>query len=192
MKRCSSCEKEYGDDELRYCTECGTPLADVPTNTNAEASTVRIGNEYATQQMAKPESFEPIQSIPFPNTKVYDKTLTKPSKREVDELILISGLNRKAFCWEEAISSTVQRPDVRVSKLVVQSTHFFFVFNSTRDGSMFFTRCPGLNSKEDDGQTGDWPHQVAAVREWRLAINKRWITCAAHRTLLPDRFQQRQ
>jgi diguanylate cyclase (GGDEF)-like protein len=167
MKRCSSCVKEYTDDELHYCTDCGTPLADIPTKSDVEASTDLIGNEYTTQRI---EKSEPINPIPFPNAPVYDKTLPKPRKREVDELILSSGLNPKAFRWEEAIGSAFQRPDVRVSKLVVESTEFYFLFNSTRDGSMFFTRCPGLNSKVEDGRTGDWPHQVAAAREWLTAL----------------------
>jgi diguanylate cyclase (GGDEF)-like protein len=167
MKRCSSCDKEYADNELRYCTECGTPLADVPTKVNAQASTVLMPNEYTTKQIAKSE---PINRVPFPNAQVYDKTLTKPRKREIEELILSSGLKLKAFHWEEAISSVFQRPDVRVSKLVVESTEFYFLFNSARDGSMSFTRCPGVNSKLEEGRTGDWPYQVAAAREWLAAV----------------------
>jgi diguanylate cyclase (GGDEF)-like protein len=160
MKRCSSCEKEYTDDELRFCKECGKSLVDVS----------KIGNEFTTRRILKSDSAERVNPITFPTPQVFDKTLTKPRKREIDELIVSQHLNPKLFKWEEDVSSKFQRPDVRVSKLVVDSTGFYFLFNSTREGSMFFTRSPGLNSTVEDGSSGDWPHHVAAVRDWLTAL----------------------
>ena len=50
MKRCTSCLREYADD-LQFCTECGTLLADMPSSSNPQDRTIRIGDEYETRRM---------------------------------------------------------------------------------------------------------------------------------------------
>jgi diguanylate cyclase (GGDEF)-like protein len=112
-----------------------------------------------------------INSIPFPNAEFYDKTLPRSRMKEIDDLILSHGFDPKDFRWESDVSSKFQRPDVRFSRLVHASKpDYYFKFNSTREGVMFFTRSPGVNSKMEDGQTGDWPYQLTAAREWLVAL----------------------
>ena len=113
-----------------------------------------------------------IKPIAVSVTPSNDKTLTQSRRKEIEELIRGRGLNPNLFSWKEEKSSEFQRPDVLVSKLIVHSTDFHFLFNSTRSGKMFFSRSPGLHSKVDEGQTGDWPYQIAAVRDWLTALEQ--------------------
>ena len=93
MKRCSSCGKEYTHDGLHFCKECGKPLVDIAT----------IGNELTTRRIVESNPSEPVNPIPFPTSQGYDKTLTKPRKREIEELVS-QHLNLKLFKWEEDVS----------------------------------------------------------------------------------------
>jgi hypothetical protein len=54
MKRCSNCDKTHDDDALRFCTECGTPLSEVPTISDPKQGTVKMGDELATKPMVVP------------------------------------------------------------------------------------------------------------------------------------------
>ena len=85
MKHCSACVRAYDDDSLNFCTECGTPLADVPTIGDPNQETVRMGNEYDTQPMR--------ESQPQLNVTVQLEAGERETKRQ-DEWAGTKGFRR--------------------------------------------------------------------------------------------------
>ena len=99
MKRCSSCEKEYTDDERRFCNECGKPLVNVSTE-----------HEYTTRRIVKSESPDSVNPVPFPAPQVHDKTLTSPRMREVNDSSYRSISIQNCLSGEEDVSSNFKDP----------------------------------------------------------------------------------
>src|ERR1041384_433098 len=109
-----------------------------------------------------------ITRIPFPTAVfAFEMTLLKTQRNDVFMAVESVGLDPNQFTWEVVPSSFYTRSDVGVSKLV-HSSGYHFVFNSTREGVLFYSMSPGRNGRIENGETGTWPHQleVALLNRW--------------------------
>ena len=108
---------------------------------------------------------EVVHGVPFPTSAfAYDQTLVKAKRNEVFDLVRRSGFDPMQFTWDQ-VPSSHHRSDVGVSKLT-HSSRYYFLFNSTRDGHLFFSRSPGRNSRVDEGESSNWADQLADVQIW--------------------------
>jgi len=107
----------------------------------------------------------------FGNSIVHDRTLTSLQKKDVFEEIQSVGLYPQEFSWKEIPSSDHTRPDVKVLKLE-HSSSYFFIFNSTRKGELFFSRSPGLDSRVEEGTNLNWADQLLSARIWLEVLKK--------------------
>lgn len=107
----------------------------------------------------------------YGNPIVHDRTLTSLQKRDVVEEIESVGLHPQEFSWKEVPSSDHTRPEVKVLKLE-HSSGYFFIFNSTRKGELFYSRSPGLNGRVEDGTSLNWPDQLLSARIWLEVLQK--------------------
>jgi hypothetical protein len=94
-----------------------------------------------------------------------DFTLLRGQQNEVLRALKSAGLDPGQFKWEVVISPDQRDIEMVISKLTYPGG-FFFLFASTMDSSLYFTRSPGLQTRQDYGHPGDWGNQFLALRLW--------------------------